>query len=140
MIATVIPPMLLFLFPISGLFSISFFAINLLENMNIDEPGTVAIALGMIRAVGSTCTMAVVQKFGRRNSMIFSSSMVTLSLMALDLILLGKSQDLLSSGPILNWIMLLLLVMTLFANSLGMSPVPWILCGEWPELKHKASS
>merc|ERR1711970_228372 len=113
-ISTSVPPLLLFLFPISGIYSVAFFATHLAESMHLGHSSAVAIAVGLVRTLGASVGTGFVQKFGRRKSMIISSGMTTACLTLLFLILLA-----------------------MLGSSLGMAPVPWILAGEWPAFKHK---
>jgi len=136
-ISTVIPPLLLFLFPISGVYSVSFFAIHLAESMHIGHPSAVAIAVGLMRTLGASIGTGFVQRFGRRKSMIISAGLTTLFLVSLFFLLLAKSLKFPIPESIFNWATVILLLVTMFASSLGMAPVPWILAGEWPAFTHK---
>jgi predicted MFS family arabinose efflux permease len=138
-ISTVIPPLLLFLFPISGVYSVSFFAIHLAESMHIGHPAAVAIAVGLMRTLGAAIGTGFVQRFGRRKSMIISAGLTTLFLISLFFLLLAKSLKFPIPEAIFNWATVILLLVTMFVSSLGMAPVPWILAGEWPAFKHKVS-
>ena len=133
-ISTCVPPLLLFLCPITGVYSIGFYAISLMDSMCIGQPAVVSIAVGLVRTLGSACGSLIVQKCGRRNALILSSTTAT--------VLLFSVSTLLYMQPILptlvgNWTLVSLLVMVMFFNSVGMSPVPWILCGEWPDTHYK---
>lgn len=55
-----IPPLLLFLYPISGGFTISFFAISIVEIMNIGQPADVEIAVSLMRTLGTVCGIGFV--------------------------------------------------------------------------------
>merc|ERR1712098_434114 len=136
-ISTVIPPLLLFLFPISGIYSVAFFATHLAESMHLGHSSTVAIAVGLVRTFGASVGTGFVQRFGRRKSMIISASMTTLCLVLLFFLLLGKSMEFSMSEPAYHWLVITLLLLAMLASSLGMAPVPWILAGEWPAYQHK---
>ena len=137
-ISTSIAPILLLLFPITGIYSIGFFAISMAEKMQMGNPTSVAIALGMIRVVGSSCSTAFIQKFGRRVPLIFSSASTFLSL-GIVCVLLMLDRDTLPL-VVYNYSMVILLVVVMFCASLGMGPVPWLLLGEWPQVRDKVSS
>jgi hypothetical protein len=93
-ISTFIPPLLLFLFPISGVYSVSFFAIHLAESKHIGHPASAGLA--------------------------------TLFLISLFLLLLAKSLKFQIPKAIFHWATVILLLVAMFASSLGMVPVPWI--------------
>jgi len=136
-ISTVIPPLLLFLFPISGIYSVAFFATHLAESMHLGHSSTVAIAVGLVRTCGASVGTGFVQRFGRRKSMIISASMTTLCLVLLFFLLLGRSMEFSLPEPAYHWLVITLLLLAMLASSLGMAPVPWILAGEWPAYQHK---
>merc|ERR1711970_952340 len=136
-ISTSVPPLLLFLFPISGIYSVAFFATHLAESMHLGHSSAVAIAVGLVRTFVASVGTGFVQKFGRRKSMIISSGMTTACLTLLFLILLVKSLEVPLPEPAYHWVVVLLLLLAMLGSSLGMAPVPWILAGEWPAFKHK---
>ena len=132
-ISTIVPPTLLFLLPISGVFTISFFAISIVENMNIGQPIAVAIGVGLMRTVGTALGVGFVQRYGRRRSLIISAGATSTCFVLVSILLLVNSLPV----SVFNWSMITLLVLAMSANSLGMTPVPWILCGEWPDMRYK---
>jgi len=136
-ISTVVPPLLLFLFPISGIYSVAFFATHLAESMHLGHSSAVAIAVGLVRTLGASLGTGFVQKFGRRRSMIISSGMTTTCLALLFLLLLVKSMEVPLPEPGYHWVVVLLLLLAMLGSGLGMAPVPWILAGEWPAFQHK---
>ena len=133
-ISTAIPPLLLFICPITGVYSISFYAISLMEKMSIGQPAAVAIAVGLVRTFGSACGIGFVQKFGRRKSLIFSAGTSAFLLASVSLLMQFRAS---LPDTIFNWSTIILLVFVMYFNSVGMTPVPWILCGEWPDFQHK---
>ena len=128
-----IPLLLLLLSPVSGVYSISFYAASIARNLQIEQPTAVAIAVSLIRTVGCGCGVAFVQLVGRRASLIISAGTQILFLVLVSVLLLVDSIQAL----ILNWSLTALLFLVMFSSSLGMTPTPWILCGEWPAVKDK---
>ena len=107
-----------------------------MEKMAIGQPAAVAIAVGLVRTFGSACGMGFVQRFGRRKSLIFSSGIASILLASVSLLLQVRAG---LPDTVFNWCMISLLVFVMYSNSVGMTPVPWILCGEWPDFQHKVS-
>ena len=132
-ISTSIAPLLLLLAPITGGSSIGFFVISMVEKMHMKNPVSVAIAVGMMRVMGAACGRAFIQRFGRRIPLIFSSASTFLSLGVISLLLV---LDILPS-LMYNYIMVTLLVLVMFCTSLGMASVPFIILGEWPQVRVK---
>ena len=135
-ISTSLAPFLLFLAPITGCFSIAFFAISMVEKMHMGNPALVAIGVGLMRVVGAVCGGLFVQKFGRRISLIFSSASTSVSLVLVSILLTLHTLP----AAVYNYGMITLLVLVMFCTSLGMAPVPWIILGEWPHVRDKVSS
>ena len=136
-LSTCIPPFLLFMCPLTGLYSISFYALSLLDTMNIGQPAAVAIAVGLVRTLGCVCAIGFVQKYGRRLALIFSAGIATILLFTVSVLLHAQPS---LPAVAASWSLIILLVMLMFTISLGMTQVPWILCGEWPDTKYKVSS
>ena len=85
--------------------------------------------------VGTICAGAFIQKFGRRVSLIFSCASTSFSLMMVSLLLLLDNLP----PAVFNYSMVTLLILVMFCTSLGITPVPWILLGEWPQVQDKVS-
>ena len=134
-ISTALAPLLLLLAPCTGCYSIGFFAMSMAEKMHMGNPASVAIAVGMMRTLGVACGGAFVQKFGRRVSLIFSCASTSFSLMMVSLLLLLDNLP----PAVFNYSMVTLLILVMFCTSLGITPVPWILLGEWPQVRDKVS-
>jgi len=135
--ANIIPPLLLFLFPIGGFFSICFYSIYMIENMGIGQPNAVSIGIGLFRAFGIFCGALLVERLGRRRLLILSSGSSSFFLASISFLLI--SHDIFNlSKTVLDVQLIALLLFSMFSASFGMAPVPWILCGEWPCVSHKA--
>ena len=128
-------PFLLFLAPITGCYSIAFFAISMMEKMHMGNPALVAIGVGLMRVMGAVCGLAFVQKFGRRISLIFSSASTSVSLVLISILLTLPTLP----TAVFNYGMIILLVLVMFCTSLGLSFVPRIILGEWPLVRDKVS-
>jgi len=137
LIPIIIPPLLLFLSPISGTYTILFYAIDLAKTMGLDQPSAVVIAVGLTRTAGQVFGVVFVHRYGRRKSLIISAGLNTILILSMFFLLNEKSEN----SPLPEWILnygkVILLVLVMFSYSLGMAPVPWILCGEWPTLEQK---
>ena len=134
MISAFMPPLLLFLAPITGVYSISFFANSMLEKMHMGNPTAVAIGLGLIRTFGTALGGGFVQKCGRRLALIISSVLLTAFLVIVSVLLLLENT---LPRTVFNWVMIILLVLVMFFTSIGITPTPWILLGEWPDIRDK---
>ena len=133
LISNLILLLFLFLYPLSGGYTISFYAISIVENMNIGHAEIVAIVVGVVRTCGTVCGIFFVQKFGRRTSLLVSASSTAFCLLSLSVVLLGDFVPF----SVFNYTMIFLLSAVMFSNSLGMIVTPWVLCGEWPSIENK---
>jgi len=135
--ANIIPPLLLFLFPIGGFFSICFYSMYMIEKMGIGQPNAVSIGIGLLRTFGIFCGALLVERLGRRRLLILSSGSSSFFLASISFLLI--SHDMVHiSKTVLDVQIIALLLISMFSASFGMAPVPWILCGEWPCVSHKA--
>jgi len=134
----IVPPLLLLLAPISGSYSISFFAIQMTSSMGLQHTEYVSLAITVIRIFGAVLSIFAVQRFGRRKPMLLSVFLLTTCTLFMSLVLLAKDQGWTNSDVALNWGLIILMLVSMFVNGMGVAPIPWIICGEWPEMKHKA--
>ena len=132
-VTILIPPLLLLITPLNGGFSMAFFAIDLVSSMGFSHPSLLSILIALLRTVGIVFSMIFVQKFGRRNSLLISSSVVTVCCFIISSILYTNLIPKLLS----DWIMIIILLTSMFTSGLGISSIPWVLASEWPEMNMK---
>ena len=144
LVSTIIPPILLFIFPLTGNDSIAFYALDIMRGLGFENPEAVSIVLCLVRTIGSLCGIGFVQKLGRRKSLIVSAVGAMFSLMAVALLIQEHSTD--DDSQLTNTLhdlgaralaLLLFLCLASFIISIGMGSVPWILLGEWPNIQNK---
>lgn len=133
---------LLGLVPLTGIMSVTFFAMELFQSLGFaDSTVAVAVAAGMLRALGSAMAGVVVVFKGRRFVLLFScfGAIVSIEIATLAMMLkenAGTNQD----TFIYDYILIVSIPTYMFFLGVGMTPVPWILMGEWfvPETRSKA--
>ena len=144
LVSTIIPPILLFILPLTGNDSIAFYALDIMRGLGFENPEAVSIVLCLVRTIGSLCGIGFVQKLGRRKSLIVSAVGAMFSLMAVALLIQEHSTD--DDSQLTNTLhdlgaralaLLLFLCLASFIISIGMGSVPWILLGEWPNIQNK---
>merc|ERR1719334_378762 len=133
---------LFFLYPLTGVYSITFFAINLFKTLNLGSPETVAIISALMHCFGTSLTSLLIYKYGRRKIMLVSSSLsvITLGLVGAFLVLKDSNLDLLNADVLL-WCLIVLIFLFMFICGVSIVNLPWVLMGEWfvPELKSLVS-
>jgi len=132
----IIPPLLILLFPICGAFSVSFYALQLVTSMKISSPEVVSIFTGLVRMFGSIGSVVFVARHGRRVPMLASGLGVTLSSLGMSALLYMKADGVVDSG-VSNVALAILMLASMFFNGMGVCSIPWILLGEWPEMRFK---
>ncbi len=130
---------LLGLVPLTGIMSVTFFAMELLQGLGFaDSTLVVAVSAGTLRAVGCTISGVIVVFKGRRFVLLAScfGAIVCIELATLAMIVKENIQDKYACDMIL----IAAIPTYMFFLGVGMTPVPWILLGEWfvPETRSKA--
>ena len=113
----------------------SFFAIDLVTSMGFENAQLLSVFVALLRTVGVTFSMVFVQRFGRRLALLISSSIVTTCCL---LISANLFIDLLPK-IFSDWLMIVLLLLSMFTSGMGVSVVPWVLTSEWPEMNWKVN-
>jgi len=133
-----VPPALLFILPFCGAVSLTLFALKLVSRMGIDNPHMVSIVIAGVRVFAAVGCMWSIHRLGRRNTLIVSSILVLLCNGGIACLLQFLHLDILEQK--LTWDICLscLLVLLMIFTGVGINPVPWVLCVEWPTMEHKA--
>lgn len=153
--------LLFFLLPQSGIYCISYFALDLFKELGSGGNETViTIFTGLVRTFGAVCALYAVGKIGRRRILIASTFFVFFGIEVAfvsicmrwvktkmsrlrssnfrafscrENIVLGAEVNL-----ILGYVVAGAILFVMFATGVGMTPVPWILIGEWFPPANKA--
>ena len=128
-----IPVLIIIFYPLNGGFSMAFFAVDLISSMGIGQPEVISVFVVFLRMFGTVFSLFFLQKFGRRGSILVSSSIVTICSFCICFFLFTSLMNKESEDLVL----VLLLLLSMFCYGLGMGPVPWVLCSEWPEMDFK---
>lgn len=130
---------LLGLVPLTGIMSVTFFAMELFEGLGFaDSTVLVAVSAGTLRAIGSAMAGIIVVFKGRRFVLLSSclGAIVAIEVTTAALIIREHVKD----SLICDYILIVSIPAYMFFLGVGMTPVPWILMGEWflPETRSKA--
>ena len=124
---------LLGLLPLSGVMSVTFFAMELFKGLGFAHSTLpVAVASGTLRAFGSFVSGIIVVFKGRRYVLMLSciGSIVFIEIATIAILLKEYVQgDLVIQ--ICDWILIIAIPAYMLFLGVGMIPVPWILLGEW---------
>ena len=125
---------LLGLIPQTGIFSVTYFAMELFSDLGFaDATVFVAVSASSLRALGSIIAGIVVVYKGRRVVLMFSCVGAILCIELATLAMMAKAH--LSPSPLVtsicDYVMLISIPSFMFFLGIGMTPVPWILLGEW---------
>jgi len=121
---------LLGLVPLTGIMSVTFFAIEMLEGLGFKESTLfVAVSAGTLRAIGSAMAGVIVVFKGRRFVLLFSCFGAILAIEVATAAMIVR--DHLVVSPTCDYILIGSIPAYMFFLGIGITPVPWILLGEW---------
>ena len=124
---------LLGLLPLTGVMSVTFFAMELFKNLGFaDSTLPVAVASGTLRAFGSFISGIIVVFKGRRSVLLFSciGSIGCIEVATIAILLKEYVPGVLVT-QVCDWILIIAIPAYMLFLGVGMIPVPWILLGEW---------
>jgi len=132
---------LFMLYPLTGMYSITFFAIDLFKKLNLGSAETVAIISAVMRCFGTALSSILIFKYGRRKIMLVSSALVTLTIGLVGMCVVLKEGDFGISETLISWILIILIFTFMFTVGISVSNLPWVLMAEWftPDLKSVVS-
>lgn len=128
---------LFFLYPLTGMYSITFFAIGLFKKLNLGSAETVAIITAVMRFIGTALSSILIFKHGRRRIMLVSSALVTITIGLVGVCVVIREEDFGISETFISWILVFLIFIFMFIIGISTCNLPWVLMGEWftPDLK-----
>jgi len=128
---------LFFLYPLTGMYSIAFFAIDLFEKLKLGNAGTVAILSALIRCMGTAVSSVLIFKYGRRKIMLISTTLVCLTIGLVGMFVVLNEGNWGFNETLLSWVLVILIFLFMFNVGLAISNLPWVLMAEWftPDLK-----
>lgn len=132
------------LLPLTGIYSVTFYAMDLFKSLGFEDATVVvAVSAGTVRAIGSIISGLIVFRKGRRFVLLTSciGVLVSVHLATVAILVRGMppSEYLPAEivKPVCSYVLLITIPVFMFFLGVGMAPVPWILLGEWfvPETK-----
>ena len=120
---------LFMLFPLTGCYSITFFAVELFKKLELGGAETVAIVTAFARCLGTSLSSVLLYKFGRRKIMIVSTALVTLIMGLIAGLVTTKEAGLEIDDNLICWSLTLLIILFMFCVGLALASFPWILMG-----------
>ena len=116
------------LYPITGAYSIVFFAIDLFNQLGLGSAVVVAVISALLRCVGTALSSALLFRFGRRNIMVITTATCAiLNGVVGGLIIL---RDQVNSDIIISWTLTVLIMVFMFCVGISIVGFPWILMGK----------
>ncbi|EZA57781.1 hypothetical protein DMN91_003141 [Ooceraea biroi] len=114
---------------LSGINAVIFYTVTIFEASGSSIPANIAsIIVALVQVVMSAVAALIVDRAGRKPLLMFSSGVMSVSLIALGLYfnLQAKGNDVSQLG----WLPLTSLTLFMIAFSVGLGPIPWMLMGE----------
>ena len=138
------------LYPLTGMYSVMFFAIELFKRIGINSPVTVAVISALLRCLATSFrkvrqpvklildvsffSSILLLKFGRRRIMIVATALCALTngavggLCILKNFLQAENEE--DSAEIISWLLAVLVMLFMFLVGISMTGFPWILMGK----------
>ena len=120
---------LFMLFPLTGCYSITFFAVELFKKLQLGGAEVVAVVTAFARCVGTSLSTVLLYKFGRRRIMIVSTSVVTLIMGLIAGLVTTKEAGVEIDDNAVCWALTILIILFMFCVGLALVSFPWILMG-----------
>ena len=120
----------------AGVYSVSIFAIEIFASMEVSRPELISLLPGLVRTLGTLLSVFLIRRCGRRRPLLVTGLVAAVSSLLMTAVMVLKASWL-GSSSWLNGVLIGLMLVNMFVNGLGMNPIPWIICGEWPEIQHK---
>jgi len=132
---------LFFLYPLTGMYSITFFAIDLFKKLDLGSAETVAIISALMRCLGTSLSSFLVYKYGRRKIMLVSTTLVCITIGLVGVFVVFKEGNFGISDTLTSWILIILIFTFMFFVGVSVPIMPWVLMAEWftPDLKSLVS-
>lgn len=125
----IVANMLMVLYVLSGVNNVLFFANPIFESAGTNFSGSIsAIIVGCVQFLGFLASTMITDKFGRRVLLLSSICVVSLSLIPLGFFFYLKANDHNVDG--LGWLPIASIVVYIFAFSIGLGPLPFVIMGE----------
>ena len=120
---------LFMLYPLTGMYSITFFAVDLFRKLELGGANTVAVITAFVRCLGTSLSSFLLYKFGRRRIMIVSTSVVTLIMGLIAGLVTTKEAGVEIDDNAVCWALTVLIILFMFCVGLALVSFPWILMG-----------
>ena len=120
---------LFMLFPLTGCYSITFFAVELFKKLELGGAEVVAVVTAFARCVGTSFSTVLLYKFGRRKIMILSTALVTVIMGLIAGLVTTKEAGVEIDDTAVCWSLTILIILFMFCVGLALVSFPWILMG-----------
>jgi len=120
---------LFMLYPLTGVYSITFFAVDLFRKLGLGDANTVAVITAFVRCLGTSLSSFLLYKFGRRRIMIVSTGLVTLIMGLIAGLVTTKEAGVEIDDTAVCWALTILIITFMFCVGLALVSFPWILLG-----------
>ena len=121
---------LFMLYPLTGMYSITFFAVDLFSKLGLGDANTVAVITAFVRCLGTSLSSVLLYKFGRRKIMILSTALVTVIMGLIAGLVTSKDAGVEIDDTAVAWALTILIILFMFCVGLALVSFPWILMGE----------
>merc|ERR1719430_2379633 len=118
------------LYPLTGMYNIAFFAIDLFEKLGIGNEQAVAVSSALARALGTCFSSLLIHRLGRRRLYLPSAVLSSVTIGLTGALHFVKEANWISE-TLSSWAMVVLLLLFMFSVGVAVVTFPWVLMAEW---------
>ena len=122
---------LMFFQQLSGINAVIFYSTTIFQDAGSSlEPEVATIIVGVVQVAATLLSSILMDKLGRKILLLFSDSVMCISLVVLGVYFYIKDKDIEDGTNVagdIGWLPLISLILFIVAFSLGYGPVPWLM-------------
>ena len=119
---------------LSGINAVIFYTTDIFEDAGSSIDSNLAtIIVGLVQMFSTFAAVVLVDRLGRKVLMLLSNAIMAVCLLALGVYFQMKSAG--NAGD-LGWLPLVSLMLYIFAFSIGLGPIPWLMMSKSPPVLH----
>jgi len=117
--------------PLTGVYSITFFAIGLFEKLGLGSLQAVAVSSALARVFGTALSSLLMHRLGRRALYVPACAVSTLAMALIGSLMTLRHAHLEVDEKLISWAMVVFIFLFMFSFGVAISSFPWVLMGEW---------
>ena len=119
---------------LSGISAVTFYTTDIFEDAGSSiEPSLATIICGLVQMMSTFAAVVLVDRLGRKVLLLLSNAISGACMLAIGVYFQMQSDG---TADNLGWLPLVSLMLCLFAHSIGLGPIPWLIMSKLLRVKH----